>query len=124
MALKKNVFTPELVELLDGLTDLAFAAYLHELVVKRAILADRKKPKLPDLKLEAKFGAFFVGTTLPVPDYFGSRNWEKCLVTRPYDRQHATEEDPHELALEIGGRFQAQIICTVFEEMEVFLRDI
>lgn len=121
---KKNVFTPNLVELLDSLTDLAYAATLQELVTKRAIRADSKEPKRTDLKLRDKIGAYFYGTTLPVNEYFRSTNWENLMVTSQYVRQDATEDDAHELAREVEGRIQAQIVCAVFEVMEVYLRRI
>jgi hypothetical protein len=122
MALKENVFTPNLIVVLDALTDITYAASLQEVVTNRAIEADSKTFKRQDLPLNAKFGSYFYGTILAVPDLFSSRNWEKQFITRQYERQNASEDDPHDLAREVEGRVHAQMICVIFEVMEIFLR--
>ncbi len=125
MALKRNIFTPELVKLLDALTDLTFAGTLYELITKRAIVADTKDTKQNGLKLKPKFGAFFHGTTLPVSEYFRSKKLARTCLSRPSmsarTRQRMTLTS---WPSEIEGRMQAQVICAAFEVTEEYLREI
>lgn len=118
MATKKNVFTPDLTEFLNGCGDL-----MHLLSFMHYKTRDAVKEIDTSLKKFKKMGwqdRFRTGTCLPIVNIFHDGEF----VTRKRSVIRETGgEGIKNLALEMGGRFNAFVLVSLHEIFEEYVRE-
>jgi hypothetical protein len=122
MKLRKNIFTSDLVLLLDRLTDLTHTLHLNDWIARNMVESSKKAfSQLKTIASKGPFGYFHAGTALPIIDLF---HRDKLVRRSPYGVRSTSDRRLVKAPFELSRRFNALVIVEAHELMERFVRDV
>lgn len=120
MAPKANAFTPHLAKLIQELSDLRHVSNLAHYSVKQMIQERQKsiEKAIASGKQRPRYGFSSLSTRFTIPNFLSDEPFMKPYWTN--DRM-SQDEVMTALIQETAYRMHGQVLCEVFEAMELFL---